>query len=63
MFLSSPLYLLALTLSANAVAVVRDLPPFALLSYGSFKGLSEDGVDRFLGIGYAQPPYAFSTTV
>jgi len=56
MFLSTLLYLLAWSLSANAAAIARDSSPFVSLSYGSLKGISTAGVDQFLGIDYAQPP-------
>ena len=35
--------------------------PVVKLSYGSFQGTSSDGLDKFLGIPFAAPPYVSAT--
>jgi len=35
--------------------------PVVKLSYGSFQGMSSDGLDKFLGIPFAAPPYVSAT--
>jgi len=42
--------------------VVQGIPqvppgPVVKLSYGSFQGTSSDGLDSFLGVPFAAPPY------
>ena len=41
---------------AGTAAIKRDRSPVVSLSYATFKGMSTGGVDRFLGVPYAQPP-------
>ena len=41
---------------AATVATRRDGGPVVSLDYATFKGISTNGVDSFLGIPYAQPP-------
>jgi len=35
--------------------------PVVKLSYGSFQGASSDGLDKFLGMPFAAPPYVSAT--
>jgi len=46
----------ALLLTAFLQVGVRARSPVVSLDYATFKGASEGGVDKFLGIPYAQPP-------
>ena len=46
----------AFLLAAFLKATVRADDPIVSLSYARFQGASTDGIDRFLGIPYAQPP-------
>ena len=39
-----------------AAAIRRAGGPIVSLDYATFEGTSTDGVDKFLGIPYAQPP-------
>lgn len=41
---------------AAAVATKRATGPVVGLKYATFEGTTTDGVDRFLGMPYAQPP-------
>ena len=41
---------------ATAAAIRRAGGPVVSLDYATFEGASAGGVDRFLGIPYAQPP-------
>lgn len=57
MMFFSALGLLVSTLSVNAAVVPRASAPVVKTSWGSYQGASSGGVDTFLGMGYAQPPY------
>ena len=48
--LFNPLWLLAATATRLAAG------PVVSLSYATFEGASTGGIDKFLGIPYAQPP-------
>jgi len=41
---------------ATAVATKRAAGPVVRLKYATFEGATMDGVDKFLGMPYAQPP-------
>lgn len=41
---------------AAAVTIKRTGGPVVNITYGAFEGASTKGVDKFLGIPYAQPP-------
>jgi len=41
---------------AAAVATKRAAGPTVSLNYATFEGASAGGIDKFLGIPYAQPP-------
>lgn len=41
---------------AAAVATKRDAGPVVNLQYATFEGTTTNGVDKFLGMSYAQPP-------